>query len=197
MQVKRGRTFDLQANVHAVRLQAPDPHNGEVGAAAIWQAVKNLEANPQLAASIAASSLQFVEHILTTDNVQRCVATCSPGFIFRFKARAYLRGLSLNFQSHSWEEFCERCCRQHRTESHGLAAHSRSHIENALTLFAEPALPVSHSRAGILLSCYELIPGSKLSSPESTKMRFTSVSVQWVQTPLTISIRVTAHTAPN
>ncbi len=61
----------MQANVHAVKLQPADPSNGQEGATAIWQAVKDLEANPKLAEIIAANGLQFAQTILSTDNVQR------------------------------------------------------------------------------------------------------------------------------
>ena len=83
--------FDLQANVHAVKLQPPNPHNGQDGATAIWQAVKDLEANPQLAESIAGNSVEFVENILTTDNVQRCKAT---SLLFPWCEAPRFRGVS-------------------------------------------------------------------------------------------------------
>ena len=41
------------------------------GAKAIWQAIKELEANPQQAEAIAQNGQQFVERILNLENVQR------------------------------------------------------------------------------------------------------------------------------
>lgn len=82
---------DLQANVHAVKLNITNHGDGESGAKAIWHAVKLLEGNPALAQSIASHSQQFVENILSTDNVQRQGSLCLP--IYKLILFGYLFGL--------------------------------------------------------------------------------------------------------